>query len=164
MSINKKVILCILVLFFIVLSVDHSYCDYYNRKDPLLSGVLSWYMPGLGQFYCEKYVKGSIFWLIENTLFISTILTVADINFSVNKDIGFQFSIKPKETISRKEETIGITLAVSFVLFHIYNVIDAVQTAKNVNSDNAEKMRSARFNFDYKQVADNNYYMMNYKF
>ncbi len=161
---KKQLIVWLIVMFIFLSSINQLYCNYADRKDPFLAGVLSWYMPGLGQFYAGKYLKGSIFWAVENTLFISALLTVADLNFSVNEEIGFQFSIKPKETISKKQKTIGITLAASYVIFHIYNVIDAVQTTKNVNFENALKYKQSRLNFDYKLIADNNYCTINYKF
>lgn len=161
---TKKVIFSLFVIILLFYSVDLDAGEKHSRKDPLLAGVLSWYMPGLGQFYAGKYLKGSIFWVVENTLFVSTILTVADIHFSVDKDVGFQLNIKPKEKLSTRQKTIAISLAISYVAFHIYNVVDAIQTTKNVNAESLEKKEQSRLNFDYKYVADNNYYMMNYKF
>ncbi|MBU1075870.1 MAG: hypothetical protein KKH98_01165, partial [Spirochaetes bacterium] len=79
---NKKIIIFFLVVMIIALSTGDVYSDSFQRKDPILAGVLSWYMPGLGQFYAGKYLKGSIFWVVENTLLVSAILTIADINFS----------------------------------------------------------------------------------
>ncbi len=157
----KKVVLFCLIAFLLLQPGGNNFCQQIERKDPLLAGVLSWYMPGLGQFYAGKYLKGSIFWVLENTLFISALLTVTDINFSSNEEIGFQFSIKPKENLSRDDETIGISLFIGWGLFHIYNIIDAIQTARDVNLEN--KVQS-KLELDYKHVADNNYYSVNYKF
>ncbi len=157
----KKVILFCLIAFLLLQPGSNIFPQRIERKDPLLAGVLSWYMPGLGQFYAGKYLKGSIFWVVANTLFISGLLTVTDINFSSNEEIGFQFSIKPKEDLSKDEETIGISLFIGWGLFHIYNIIDAIQTTRDVNLENK---RQASLELDYKHVADNSYCSVNYKF
>ncbi len=158
---HKKFILFFLITVLLLQFSINAYGDKIERKDPFLAGVLSWYMPGLGQFYAGKYLKGAIFWSVENALFISAVLTVADMHFSVNKEIGFQFNIKPKETISEKQTKIGISLFISFGIFHIYNVVDAIRTVKKNNSINKSQ---SRINFNYMNIADNNCYAINYKF
>ena len=157
----KKFILFFIIIFLLLQFNSEIYCERVMRKDPLLAGVLSWYMPGLGQFYAEEYLKGSIFWLVENGLLVSAILVVADIHFSMNKDIGFQFTIKLKDEITPKQERIGLSLGIAYLLFHIYNVVDAIQTAKIYNLEH--KLHS-RLTLDYKNIADNNFYSLNYKF
>ncbi len=157
----KKFFLLILIVILSLQFINPIFCDVLEKKDPFLAGVLSWYMPGLGQFYAGKYLKGSIFWIVENTLFMSAVLTVADMNFSVNKDIGFQFNIQPKESLTKKQTTIGISLFISYGIFHIYNVVDAVRTVKKRNSISKSH---ARIKFNYKYIAYNNHYMIDYKF
>lgn len=156
-----------LIIFFLVISL--SMCsielkaDVVKRQDPFLAGVLSWYMAGLGQIYAREYVKGTIFWVVDYTLYISAILTVADINFSSNKDIGFQLNIKPKENLSSKQKTIAISLAVGYVAFHIYNIIDAIRIVNRNNLKLKEFQGNNSFYFDFKNERDNNYFLLNYK-
>lgn len=130
----------LIMLLLLILSGGSAFsAETVSRKDPLLAGVLSWYMPGLGQFYAGQYLKGSIYWVVENTLFVSAVLTIADLNFSVNKDIGFQFSIKPKKYVSKRDKTIAITLGVSYCAFHVFNVIDAIRTTAGLNREAARE-------------------------
>ncbi|MDD5065933.1 MAG: hypothetical protein PHF84_02680 [bacterium] len=156
----KRTFFMIIVLMFLLSGLCPA--DTVNKRDPILAGVLSWYMPGLGQFYAGQYLKGSIYWVVENTLFISAVLTIADLNFSVNKDIGFQFNVKPKEYVSKKDKTIAITLAVSYIAFHVFNVIDAIRTTVTVNRE--MESGSSRLSFQYMNIASDNYFMMNYRF
>ncbi len=153
-------IIVIIFLFFIFSSVMNA--DSFSNHDPLLAGVLSWYMAGLGQFYNGQYLKGSIFWVVDNTLLISTILTVADINFSVNKDIGFQVNIKPKEKITSTSQNIALSLLLTYTAFHIYNVIDAISFVKH-RYNTSRKESSRKIFFDYRYVFNNNYFGFNYK-
>ncbi len=159
---NIKKIVFFLLVIFILVSYSQINAEPSRRYDPFLGGVLSWYTAGLGQFYSGQYLKGTIFGLVDNTLLISTILTVADITFSINKDIGFQFSIKPKENITSAQKTVAITLLISYTFFHIYNVIDAVQSIKTIN----KKLLSSdnKVSFSYAFDESNNYFKLNYKF
>jgi len=134
-----------------------------KRQDPLLAGVLSWYMAGLGQIYGRKYVKGAIFWAVDYTLYISAILTVADISFSANNDIGFGLSIKPKKNLTKKDKTIAISLTIGYVLFHIYNVVDAIKTINNNNAEILDVQNSASIFLDYQKNDENNFLSINYK-
>jgi TM2 domain-containing membrane protein YozV len=158
---KKIIIFFLLVLFISVLFNNNVSAMIPQKKDPFLGGVLSWYMPGLGQFYADRYLRGAVFWMIENTLFFSAVLTVADLNFSTNEEIGFQFNVKPKDTLSKKQERIGIGLFVGYAIFHIYNVIDAIQVVKEYNQD---LNTQARLSLGYINVADNNFCSLNYKF
>ena len=38
-----------------------------NKKSPLLAGVLSFVVPGAGEFYSESYIKSAIFIALEAT-------------------------------------------------------------------------------------------------
>jgi len=157
----RKTFLLFIIVILLLQFNSHIYCDRIEKKDPFLAGVLSWYMPGLGQFYSGKYLRGSIFWTVENTLLIFAVLTVADMNFSVDEEIGFQFSIKPKETITDRQKTIGIFLFISYGALHVLNVVDAIRIVKRSNS--TEELRS-RIYLNYMNIADNSHYMLNYKF
>ncbi len=153
----------IIILLVLLIFSQKGSSEVIKRKDPLLAGVLSWYMAGLGQIYAGEYVKGTVFWVIDYTLYISAILTVADINFSANKDIGFQINIKPKEYISAKQKTIAISLSVGYVVFHIYNIIDAIKTVRKNNLKIQKIRREHSFFLDFESDGNNNYFSLNYK-
>ncbi len=160
--------LILIFLFVFIFSVSLAQAKNENVKqvklyDPLLAGVLSWYTAGLGQFYTGQYFKGTVFWFVDNALFISTILTVADITFSMNKDIGFQFNIKPKEYISKSQKTIAITLLVSYSVFHIYNIIDAIQSVKHINRE-ILKNKNKKLSFNFKIDKHSSSVNINYRF
>lgn len=162
----KRIIL--ITILIIIFTINTAADTIQQRpKDPLLAGVLSWYMPGLGQFYSGRYLKGSVFWIVENSLLISTIITVADLNFSIDEEIGFQFSIKPKDDLTQQEKTLGISLTIAYVAFHIINVVDAIQS---VNSDNRilrnreKEQENSKIFLNYNFAAADNYVSMNYKF
>lgn len=157
-----KSMLFILILLILIFSQETN-GETIKRKDPLLAGVLSWYMAGLGQIYAGEYLKGTIFWVIDYTLYISAILTVADINFSANKDIGFQINIKPKEYISAKQKTIAISLSVGYVVFHIYNIIDAIKTVRKNNLKIQKLNPKHSFFLDFRKDRNNSYFSLNYK-
>jgi len=123
-----------------------------SRKDPFLAGILSWYTPGLGQIYTENYWKGVIIWGIEQSLFFTGLLMIADINFGVNETVGFQLNIKPKETISDEKKVICVSLFLTLGIFHIYNVVDAVRSAKDFN----KKLYALHSKVDYEFILVNN--------
>jgi hypothetical protein len=158
---RKVIIISFIIILIFNLTI---YGEENRRQDPFLAGALSWYMAGLGQIYAGKYLKGTIFWIVDYSLYISTILSVADINFSSNKDIGFQLNIKPKENLTQKEKTIAISLGISYVLFHIYNVVDAVRIVHYNNLKISENNFKNSFSVSYKSEENNNYLLFNYRF
>ncbi len=131
----KKIhILCILVLIFMFPVLCHpSEQDNYARKDPILAGALSWYVPGLGQLYAGALLKGAVFFVIEEALLISTVLTFAKLKLDVTGDIDIGLNIKSKSETNKSERRTGIILGVSFITVHFFNVIDAVNTTRKYN-------------------------------
>jgi len=131
----KKIhILCILVLIVMFPVLCHpSEQDNYPRKDPILAGALSWYVPGLGQLYAGALVKGAVFFVIEEALLISTVLTFATLKLDVTGDIDIGLNIKSKSETNKSERRTGIILGVSFITVHFINVIDAVNTTRKYN-------------------------------
>jgi hypothetical protein len=118
-----------------------------ERKDPILAGALSYYMPGLGQFYGGAYLKGAAFWVLEQTLLVSTLLTIAEVELSVSGDISLGLNIKAKDETSRKQRKTAIILGSTLAVVHFINIIDAVNTCRNYNLQRAEGM-FADFRYD----------------
>ncbi len=158
----KKMVYIVTIFFLFSIFQTRIKADSFSNHDPLIAGVLSWYRAGLGQYYNGQYLKGTIFWIVDNTLLISTILTVADINFSVNKDIGFQVNIKPKEKITSTSQNIALSLLLTYTVFHIYNVVDAISFVKH-KYNTSRKESSRKIFFNYRYVFNNNYFGFNYK-
>lgn len=104
-----------------------------SLKDPILSGVFSFLMPGLGQFYSQEPLKGSIFFLSENVLLFATILTFADLNISLVDDFGLSVSLKVKRDITHWEIGASVGLGIAFLALHIFNIYDAVDSTSQYN-------------------------------
>jgi hypothetical protein len=87
-------------------------------KDPILAGLLSAQLPGVGQMYCGQWIKGGFFLLSSVSLY------------------GFANEFNEKandETLSEEErkdnENIATVLVLSGLLVHAWNIFDAYKTA-----------------------------------
>lgn len=126
---------------------DIEYSPYFfeRRRDPIFAGFLSWYVPGLGQYYSGRIWKGTAFLVTEYTLLFCAIFYFLDFDFSAGNGSGFQIHADAKRTdlgvveTSRRNVFIGM-LSVVFMI-HLYNVSDAVQSAKDFNRELEIKRR-----------------------
>lgn len=112
-----------------------------KQKDPVFAGILSLYMPGLGQFYCGEKFKGITFLVVEYGIVISSVLYFIDFNFKGGEHSGFNLKIDAKRTevgniSSDRKNLLYVTLA-GLCAIHFYNIYDAVQSAYSFN-DNLE--------------------------
>jgi hypothetical protein len=41
--------------------LDYNNVFFMKKRDPIFAGMLSWYVPGLGQYYSGQYVKARSF-------------------------------------------------------------------------------------------------------
>jgi len=105
----------------------------YSRKDPILAGALSWYVPGLGQMYSGSVLKGAAFFVVEETLLISTVLIFAEIELDVTGNVGLGINIKSKSNPSSDAQSKALILGLSLIAVHFINIIDAVNTARKYN-------------------------------
>ncbi len=141
---NKTAILVLLILVILSLSSNLIFAKQdsqkISKKDPFLAGALSFYNPGLGQYYVGEVEKGTIFWIGENILFWSALLTVMDLSFKFKKDFGFEFKIKQKANLSDERIIASVSLGIAFLALHIYNIIDAVDGAKRYNRRLEQKL------------------------
>jgi len=71
--------------------------DFQQHKDPILAGALSWYVPGLGQFYAGSIIKGATFMVLEFGLLYGTIISVAEIELGVSGNISLGLKIRSKD-------------------------------------------------------------------
>jgi TM2 domain-containing membrane protein YozV len=134
---------------------DLEYNPYFfeRRRDPIFAGFLSWYVPGLGQYYSGRIWKGTAFLVTEYTLLFCAIFYFLDFDFSAGNGSGFQIRADAKRTdlgvveTSRRNVFIGM-LSVVF-LIHIYNVSDAVQSAKDFNNELEIKRRELQRKYPF---------------
>ncbi|MFW5770284.1 MAG: hypothetical protein ACOCX9_02505 [Spirochaetota bacterium] len=108
-----------------------------HKKDPLFAGILSMYMPGLGQYYSGEIAKGTVFLMTEYTLLFGSLLYFLDFNFSAGGDSGFNMRVDAKRTelggISTERKNIFYGMLSALLIIHAYNISDAVQSAKDYN-------------------------------
>ncbi|HON78623.1 MAG TPA: hypothetical protein PK544_09055 [Spirochaetota bacterium] len=140
---------------------DLEYNPYFfeRRRDPIFAGFLSWYVPGLGQYYSGKIWKGTAFLVTEYTLLFCAIFYFLDFDFSAGNGSGFQIHADAKRTdlgvveTSRRNVFIGM-LSVVF-LIHLYNVSDAVQSAKDFNRELEIKRRELQRRYPFMSSYNN---------
>ena len=105
----------------------------FQRKNPFLAGAFSWFHPGLGQFYVGESKKAIAFWLTENILLFAVVLNIADIKIGIKKDFGFDFAIRLKKNPSTTRLITTVGMGLLLIAIHIYNVIDAINSAQLYN-------------------------------
>ncbi len=116
--------------------------DFQQHKDPILAGALSWYVPGLGQFYAGSIIKGATFMVLEFGLLYGTIISVAEIELGVSGNISLGLKIRSKdEEVSSTERTTAIVLGTTLIVAHFVNIIDAVNTTRKYNSELDRKIQ-----------------------
>jgi TM2 domain-containing membrane protein YozV len=114
-----------------------------QRKDPILAGALSWYVPGLGQMYGGAIFKGAAFMVVEYGLIYSFLITVAQVDVGVSGGFTLGFKLSTKEGgLTSSEQTTAILLGTSLVVIHFINIIDAVNTSREHNEELEKKLRT----------------------
>jgi TM2 domain-containing membrane protein YozV len=121
----------------------------FQRKNPFLAGAFSWFHPGLGQFYVGESKKAITFWLTENILLFAVVLNIADIKIGIKKDFGFDFAIKLKKNPSTTRLITTVGMGLLLIAIHIYNVIDAINSAQAYN----QKIFEREFGTAYKPFS-----------
>ncbi len=133
---RKCIVVLVIFTLLLVPVLSHAENEHVKlRKDPILAGALSWYVPGLGQMYSGAFLKGAAFFVIEQALLVGTVLSFAELNLDVSGSFNVGLSIKSKEDPDRGEQRTGIILGVSLIIVHFANVIDAVNTSRRYNRD-----------------------------
>ncbi len=114
------IIIIITIILFSNVSIAQSHKNY--PKDPNLALVLSLINPGFGMFYVEQPSLGVLFWATDKALFISTLLTLFDIQISFPTDVGINVELKLRDmSVGRICAVIGLgTLYVGFRIFSFF--------------------------------------------
>ncbi|UCB47217.1 MAG: hypothetical protein JSV25_07345 [Spirochaetota bacterium] len=119
----------------------------YIRKDPILAAALSWYIPGLGQLYSGAYLKGILFWVVENSLLIAALMPFAELKLDVTGNVGIGVDLKSRDNILESNTgRVSLALGIALAAVHLINVIDAVDTTRQYNRVYDEKLYT---NFGY---------------
>jgi hypothetical protein len=119
------------------------YTDY---KDPFIAGLLSWFMMGIGQFYCKEYTKGSFFIAADLADKTSLVLLISYINNKYSKSDQVIY-INWGEFEPGTKALIISYLTAKFGL-KFYSVIDAIQSAKKYNSRYVAQGEDGKLSFD----------------
>jgi hypothetical protein len=93
--------------------------NFHRPRDPFKAGLLSFFMPSGGHFYNEEYSKGSLYLFGVPTLYIIGSMVVSN-NLENENDDGVQF---------------GMTLQLTALFMHFYNVYDAVMSSHRINKE-----------------------------
>jgi TM2 domain-containing membrane protein YozV len=120
-------------------NLEYNSAFFERKRDPILAGILSWYVPGLGQFYSGKIWKGTAFLVTEYSLTIGAIFYFLNFDFSAGGKTGFKVNVDAKRTdlgvveTSRRNVFYGIMSLVAVI--HLYNISDAVSSARAFNGE-----------------------------
>jgi hypothetical protein len=150
-----KTALSLCLIFALLVLPAFSYAEEQftaGRKDPILAGALSWYVPGLGQMYSGAFLKGAAFFVVEEALLLSTVLTFAELKVDVTGGVDIGLNIKSKEHPDRDEQKVGVFLGITFIVVHFINVIDAVNTTIRYNRSQ-ESSFYPEVNYDVQRSA-----------
>lgn len=88
-----------------------------QSKSPMIAGILSGILPGLGQFYCRQWGKGAGFLVAVSVADFSTDVSQSLFDFLLNR-------VLPEDNI---KFLIGSLLMLAIAA---WSVLDAVRTAK----------------------------------
>lgn len=135
-----------------------------QKVDPIMAGVMSWYVPGLGQLYSGDYFKGTLIWCAENAILISAILSLAELDFYISKEAGFQVTFKWKQKITTQNYIYASGLFIGYFIFHIYNVIDAISSAYNKDGKAGYIKPEINIDYSYQSKSINTFISLNNKF
>lgn len=120
-------------------SIEYNRYFFERKRDPVFAGILSWYVPGLGQFYSGEVVKGTAFLVTEYTLAICAIFYFLNFDFNAGGGSGFHINIDAKRSdlgvveTSRRNVFMGVMSLVAVI--HLYNISDAVSSARAFNEE-----------------------------
>ena len=131
-----------------------------KKKDPVFSGILSFYMPGLGQFYCDEKLKGAAFLITEYTIIIGSFFYFLDFNFKAGGDSGFNLKVDANQTdmglFSIERKHLFYATVATLSLIHIFNIIDAVKSAYLFNSTLEQKRKNLIQKYPHLDMGCNN--------
>jgi TM2 domain-containing membrane protein YozV len=82
----------------ILRSLEYNKYFFERKRDPVFAGILSWYVPGLGQYYSGEIWKGTAFLVSEYTLMLCAVFYFLNFDFNAGGGTGFKISVDAKRT------------------------------------------------------------------
>ncbi len=131
-----------------------------DYKDPFIAGLLSWFMMGIGQFYCKEYTKGSIFIAADLADKTSLILLISYINNRYSQ--GDQTIYMNWSAFDPGTKVLIISYFTVKFGVKIYSVIDAVQSAHKYNSRYISHEDDRKLSFDFGDESLSLYYTFSF--
>ncbi len=138
--------------------LDYNNVFFLKKRDPIFAGMLSWYVPGLGQYYSGQYAKGTIFLVTEYSIVIGALFYYLNFDFAAGTGSGFSLKMDARRTnlgvVETSRRNIFVGLLVLTGAMHLYNVSDAVLSARDFNRSLDRRRQNMRdgypeLNFDY---------------
>jgi hypothetical protein len=120
-----------MILFFILLNFQLAGAEENTKKDPFLAGVLSFYLPGLGQYYINQMGKGTLFLLTH--LLIETSLLMIERNYQCKLGFGKMIKFVPKEVEEKKKERLILYLTLCAIFVRTMSTIDSIKETIRYN-------------------------------
>lgn len=118
-------------------SLEYDNVFFTKKRDPVFAGMLSWYIPGLGQYYSERYIKGTFFLITEYALLLGGIFYFLNFDFAVGGDSGFNLKVDVERTdlgvVETSSRNIFYAVLGVVTVMHLYNISDAVMSARAFN-------------------------------
>ncbi len=141
----KRFFLLFFICFFISLFFINytTYCEEseFEYKDPVFAAALSWYVPGLGFMYTGNWLKGSIYFVTESLLFWYSFSQVANIKFSIDQIISFNFNLNSKDEELANENLYKASIAISlFGVIRIVSIVDSMLSSVSYNQKYSENL------------------------
>lgn len=103
-----------------------------DRYNPAIAGVVSFFIPGLGQMLCDEVGRGFMF-LGANLG--GSILTIAMIAYGAGYEYEMRYNTYVGIVLS------ALTINAGLVALNIYNIVDAVRVARVKNMYEQDLMR-----------------------
>ncbi len=110
-----------------------------RKRDPILAGILSWYVPGLGQYYSGEIAKGTAFLITEYAIALGAVFYYLNFDFSAGGKSGFKVNVDAKRTdlgvVETSRRNVFYCAMSLVVVIHLYNISDAVRSARSFNGN-----------------------------
>jgi hypothetical protein len=132
-------------------------------KDPLLAAVFSVQAPGLGHFYCRKWLRGLAFLGAEVVcvgvaagIIIEEEVTMKDYDangdglISYNEYENWQEGTLVEDQwdkLSNGKKGAALGFAAAGIALHVWNVIDAYKTARKHNDNFFQQLQASEKNY-----------------
>lgn len=127
--------LCFILFNIIIFGQETSFLE---KKDPLFSAILSWYIPGAGLIYSENILKGVMYMGLEYCIAFYGLASIVKINYTWPFNFTFTPPLNPDQ-----EDYFNIAIwGTLFFAVHIASIIDSAITSDKYNQINCDKIRS----------------------